>query len=502
MTQSVVSRRVIGEGIGTTVGVVINAGVAFVVAWLVSRGLGAEGAGYFFLLTSVFVITTSAIGMGADTGLMRMLSRHRALGDRHEYRVTVAVGLAPVVVVGTVTAGVILLNAEGVTAALGLDAALIGVVRLLAGFLLPATIAGVMLGGCRGLGHVHAYTAVQNLTVPILRACAVGGGLLVAPAVGAVVGLWVAPLGLAAVVAALLLRHYVRRDAPRRQPVPPLGAAHLRHVALTFWRFTLPRGLAVLVERGIDWADVLLVIYLLGPAAGGVYGVVSRCAMAGHFLESAMRIVAGPRISAAVAMEDQARVSRIFDLVTRVLVIALWPFYILLALFSGRVLALFGEEFTAGAPALSIVCLAMMCSSAAGMLQTFLLMAGRSHWQLMNRTCQLGVLVALAWLLVPRLGLVGAALAWAAGILVDTTMAAVQVSGLLGARTRLRNVALAMGVPLVVVGTGGLLVRAATGEHPLLVVAACLVAVCVLYLAAVYAFRERLGLPRSLRRKV
>lgn len=489
MTLTLVSRRSFGEGLTTTLGVLTNAAVAFLLTWMVGRGLGAEGTGYFFLLTSVFLISTSALGMGADTGLMRTVSRNRALGLDADQPPSVVVATVPILVVGGVVTAAVVVGAARVTETLGLGAEHVPTVRLLACFLLPATLTGVLLGGCRGLGRLHAYTAVQNLLVPLARAAGIAVVLLAAPSVAVVVGAWVAPLGVSAVLAWLLLRRHLSRPSARaaRGALPRRG--------VEFWGFAVPRGLAVLVERCIEWADVLLVIALLGPAAGGVYGVVSRCAMAGLFLESAMRIVAGPRISAAIALEDHDRIRRIFDLVSRVLVLALWPFYLLLAVFADRVLGLFGEEFRTGATALTVVCLALMCSVAAGMLQTFLLMAGRSHWQLMNRTVQLAVLVVVAWFLVPHLGLVGAGLAWACGILADTTLAAVQVSRALGAHVRLGNAWLAMILPLVVVGLGSLAARALTAPGTLPAVAVSVAIIGVVYVLAVYALRHRLGLP-------
>lgn len=490
MTRAQLSRRSLTELTTTASGVVTNAGVAFLVTWMVGRGLGAEGAGYFFLLTSVFLITVAALGMGADTGLVRALSRAWALEVRAE-RSYLASAAVPVLVLGALLTAAVVLRAEDVAALLGLDDRHVGNVRFLALFLVPATLTSVLLGACRGLGRLHVYTAVQNLTIPVLRCAGVGVVLVLAPGLGRVTAAWAAPLAVSAVLAGIFLR---RALAP--------GTWHVdRDHAADFWRFAAPRGVAVLVERAIEWVDVLLVIHLLGPAAGGVYGVVSRCAMAGQFLESALRIVVGPRISTALALDDDARVGRLFDLVTRALILALWPFYLVLGLFSDRVLSLFGAEFTTGATALSVVCLAMLCAVGAGMVQTFLLMAGRSHWQLTNRSIQLVVIALLAYALVPDLGLLGAGVAWACGLLADTTLAMRQVSRTLRVRARLRSVVGAAAVPLLVFGIGGAGVRWATAESSVFYVLAALLGLSLCYVVVVLALRHRLGLPLHRRHK-
>ena len=64
------------------------------------------------------------------------------------------------------------------------------------------------------------------------------------------------------------------------------------------------------------------------------------------------------------------------------------------------VLGLFGAEFTLGTVALVVLASAMALKNTAGALQTVLLMAGRSTWQLRNKAIQL-VLLALMPVLVP-----------------------------------------------------------------------------------------------------
>src|SRR5699024_5932624 len=87
------------------------------------------------------------------------------------------------------------------------------------------------------------------------------------------------------------------------------------------WSFSLPRGVTIILERALDWADVLLVIALLGPGPGGVYGVVTRIVQAGNMLEAALRIVLGPRISAAIARDDYARAEQLYRQATQLLIL-------------------------------------------------------------------------------------------------------------------------------------------------------------------------------------
>ncbi len=495
------------EGAVTFGGVGVNAALAFVVTWFVGHGLGASGAGQFFLLTAVFSIATSILALGGDTGLVRALSRALAQGERSRLVAFTWVAVLPVGLASSLAAVSLWILAGPAAAALGLGADGASTVRALGLLLVPGALLGLLLGACRGLGRTYTYTGVQNVMVPILRFVAVAFAVYVLVDVELAFVVWVAPLAIGAVLAGVLLVRYLGEatsaaaevgereadaDAVVTGEVP--ARAGLAATAREFWGFSLPRGGAVVLERAIDWSDVLLVLHLLGPAAGGIYGVVSRCAMAGTLVEAAVRIVAGPRVSAALARGDLDSLRTLFARATTVLILCAWPFYILLAVCADVVLSIFGTEFATGATALRVICLAMMLSTAGGMLQTFLLMGGRSHWQLMNRGIQWVVLVSLVLVLVPRLGLVGAAVAWLVALLVDTSLAGVQVWRSVGVRSSLRLIVRACGYPVLVTGAGGLALRWIVGDAGPVVLILALTVLVGGYAALVVRRRRAFGL--------
>lgn len=445
----------------TFAGIAANAGIAFVVTWMIASGLGADATGAFFLLTSLFMISTAIIGLGADTGLVRALSRARATGDLEQLRPTVRTALLPVLAVGALLTAALLITAEPIAAwlAAGEDAA--GTIRLLALALLPAALTGILLAGSRGLGRIRTYTVVQNLFIPICRLVLVAGALGLMGTIWSVVGAWALPLFLAAVLAGLALTVQLRAEAGSVTTLPRDERSVL---ARNFWAFSLPRGATVILERALDWADVLIVIALMGPGAGGVYGVVTRIVQAGNMLEAALRIVLGPRLSAAIAREDRAGAAGLYRQATQLLILGSWPFYLSVALFADVLLGLFGTEFVPGTTALVVLAAAMALKNTAGALQTVLLMAGHSTWQLRNKAIQLAVLLVLAPMLVLLWGMDGAALAFALSIVIDTLLASSQVHRLLGVAAPLRAVVGAAALPALIVIGGSLMVRLLGGD--------------------------------------
>ena len=444
------------ESVLTFAGIVANAGIAFVVTWLIARGLGAAATGFFFLLTSLFMIATAVIGLGADTGLVRALSRARAIGESDHLRPTVRTALRSVIVLGMAVTAVLVFAAGPLADRLAPGQGAAPTIRLLALALLPAALSGILLAGSRGLGRIRTYTLVQNLFIPICRLTLVTAALAVLGTTWSVVGAWAAPLFAAVALAGTALAAHLRAEAGSAAPLP---RAQRMVLARRFWAFSLPRGATIILERALDWADVLLVIALLGPGPGGVYGVVTRIVQAGNMLEAALRIVLGPRISAAIAKSDHTRAELLYRQATQLLILGSWPFYLAVALFADVVLGLFGPEFTPGTVALVVLASAMALKNIAGALQTVLLMAGRSTWQLRNKAIQLAALLALMPVLVPTWGMSGAAIAFALSIVLDTLLAGAQVHRSLGFTVPLRTVAVTALLPALVLVIGSVLVR-------------------------------------------
>jgi O-antigen/teichoic acid export membrane protein len=123
-----------------------------------------------------------------------------------------------------------------------------------------------------------------------------------------------------------------------------------------------------------------------------------------------------PRISALLAHRDLGAVNTVYRASTCWLVLITWPLYLLFAVFSTYVLAVFGGGYAVGAPVMVLLALAMLVATGCGLVDSVLAMAGRTSWNLGNALLALAVNVALNLLLIPPLGILGAALAWAIAI--------------------------------------------------------------------------------------
>ena len=101
-------------------------------------------------------------------------------------------------------------------------------------------------------------------------------------------------------------------------------------------------------------------------------------------------------------------------------------------MFGGVALELFGSEYSAGGTAIAILAAAMLVASAAGPIEAVLLMSGGSVTSLGNNVAAVIINVAANLILVPKMGIEGAAIAWALGLLVTNIAPLIQVRRKLG----------------------------------------------------------------------
>ncbi|MBM7051384.1 lipopolysaccharide biosynthesis protein [Rothia sp. ZJ1223] len=467
--------------------VMYGAVAAFAAQLVVSNGFGAQGSGTFFQIMALLTVGTSLAVFGADTGLVRIISAQVAVGRGSAVRSLLKFAVIPAVLFAFIIASSSLIYA---LPALTPDMPQVyrAVLYVSAPFIVASALMTLCFGALRGLQQVVTFTVLQNVLLPSLRLLAVVAVVALGAGFVYLALAWSLPVLLVLAVAGYLVFRYLPRTADTVQ-----ADAIVAETAKTFWGFSSARGVATIVESILEWIDVMLITAFMGVAAGGIYGAVNRYVRVGAMVEHTARMVTGPAISASLATGATDRARTIFVNTTRVLVAIAWPFYLTMMFFGPALLSFFGSEFTEAAPIFWIICSAMMLAAAAGGVQSVLLMSGKSRWQLYNKLSSLAVALVLNLLLIPAWGLAGAATAWAAAVLTDTSLAAYQVFKHGGIRASVAELAPAVILSLTVVGGGAGLVSLLVGQHVtgLLV---HLVVVLGLYGLLVLKMRKKLGI--------
>jgi len=451
------------NGIWGGFGAIVAAVLGFALTALVARALGAHGTGLFFSATAIATITIGIATAGADTGMLWALPRDRVNNESRGLRGLLVIGLVPVVLLSA------LLSATAWALSHWLAAQMYpndsptaeAVLQVLTVAIALGPLSQILTQGSRALGSVKPFVLVQQVGLPGLRVMGVLVIVWVAvPSVDLFAWAWASPLLLTIFTAGWFVAQRVR-TAERLSGVRAQRPS--KDLAVTFWRFAILRGLGNSCALALTWLDVVLVAVLSSPTQAGIYAVASRLASSGQLALQAMRLGIAPQISAAFARNSLDRVGVLYATTTGWAVLVSWPIFVTLAAFGPIVLRLFGHGFAAGAPPLAILSLAMMFNVATGNVGTLLLMSGKSSWALWTSASALACNIGLDLMLIPSLGAVGAALGWAASIVVQNALGVWLTRRNFGVRAHGRSFWTNAACCLVIPGTTALLVRVTMG---------------------------------------
>ena len=514
---------------GAAVSAVATVGVTV----LVTREFSKPVAGAFFTATSLFLVVEAVASLGAYNGAVYFVARLRSLGEESRIPAILRAAIVPVVAASVAAAATLLLI--GNLVARGLlgghlghgaagPAAVAHALRVLALTLPFAALLDTFLGATRGYRDMRPTVVIERLgrsavqLLGVLVAVATGSAALLAP-------LWAVPYVPAAVAAWFWLRHIRRTSGTRRAaakaipyaippelaallelatPMPPTqawrptagGRLASRRLANAnprgFWRFTAPRALAALAQITIQRIDIVLVAIMRGPAEAAVYTAATRFLVAGQLGNAAISMAAQPRITELFALGDRRGANVVYQATTGWLILLTWPLYLLAVIYGPLVLTIFGHTYRAGGTVMVILGLTMLLATACGQVDMVLTTAGRSSWSLANGLLAVSVNVGLDLFLIPRYGITGAAIGWAAAIALTNLLPLAQVASVVKLHPLGRGSMIAAGLSALSFAAIPLAVNEALGGVVALLMAVA--AGCAVQAAGLWWFRGTLRL--------
>lgn len=464
------------HGVLNLLGVAVAAVAGFGLNIVVTRGWSMADAGLFFAATSAFMIAYAAARLGTGIGSVYFISRYRTLGQPERIRASVLAGLLPLLVMGVLltTVGwlftpriVELTFAEPVPGA-------VPALRALLLFVPVAALCDFTLSACRGFGKMRPLLLIERLGRTLLQFLAV---LVVAvlglSATTALPLAWALPYVPAALAAVFWLTRLVRRAERAAGPASPRPVSW-REEFVPYWRYSGPRALSGLAQMVVQRLDIVLLGALRGLSEAALYTAATRFLTLGQLSGQALSTAVQHRLAEHLARDDRAAAGRLYQAATAWLVLLAWPAYLLFASFAEPMLSLFGSGYDAGRTVTVYLALTMLVATGCGMVDTVLNMAGKTAWTFYNALSGTVVNVVANVLLIPRYGVMGAAIAWSASILITNLVPLVQLHRAFRLHPFGPGTLTAAGLALACFGVPSLALHAVTdpGMASLLVVAA------------------------------
>lgn len=379
-----------------------GAGVVFLAQAAMARAWGAAVLGDYLILVSAANLIAVVMPLGFQTIAPYFAAEYRARSEGRNLRAFllrayghVAAGGVVLVILGTVIGQVGGPVADTLAA------------HWPAACLLTLATAVVFVNGAVlvGLKRPLAAFLADALFRPLLLIGGFGLALALDPANGLDRLLWVLSGGFA-VIAALHLA-YVLGTALKVPVLTPANPAEQRR----WWRFAMPWVIIGLATDFFFDLDLLLLAGHMSREDLAVFGVCARVFSLVSFGVAAVYAVTLPDVFEAEAQKDRAMFHRRIgdaNLVASGLALLLTAG---VALAAPLVLILFGNAFLAGALPLAVLCTALLVRAVMGPASLVLSIHDRPYASLPAVGLGLVALILGNWLMVPELGLLGAALA-------------------------------------------------------------------------------------------
>lgn len=373
----------------------------FAIAVLLARLLGAEQYGLYSLALSAATLCTGFALLGMDAALVRYIaiaaSRRDEAGVWGTLQIGVGVSLGASVLLG---AGLFAL-AYPVAELLFGEPALAPLLQL-AGAIIPClTMADTLASASRGFKRMDYSALAQFVAQPIVRLVLILAIAMIGMNAGAAVLIY----GLANGVATLILIVFLNRQFSLRRP---LRAGRRDSGAIV--GFAIPFWLSSLITTFQGNVQTLLVGALGSIAGAGVFAMAEQLNSLGSLFSSSINVAARPLIAELHDRGEHQELGEVYQTAAKWALTVNLPIFLATVLFAVPILALFGAEFTAGATALVILAWANLANVGTGMGGIILDMAGYTRLKLVNSVVRLVLHLGLNLLLIPRWGILGAAL--------------------------------------------------------------------------------------------
>ena len=376
-----------------------GAGTTFVFNVLVARRLGVDGTGAFFLALTVLTLAAIIAQVGLSEAVLRFVAANASaegwLSLRASYRRAVRIVLAA----GSLLTFALILVAPLLAVHAFSQPELTGPIRWMALGIVPTALYRASSMALQGLDRAADAGFCNTVIVPLAALAALV--VLTQADVTVVVLCYVAASAVAALVAHL---RFTALIAGRETGNGPLPASSLMASALPLWWVSI-------CQTFNGWAGFIFVGILASQAEVGLFAAANRSAMLIVFALTAINMIVTPKMASAHQRGDLESLARTTRRGALLSLVAATPTLVLVIVFAGPIMKLFGAGFGAATTLLIILAAGQFFNAIAGSVGYALVMCGFER-DLRNMLFVVTALnVALNMLLVPWLGATGAAIA-------------------------------------------------------------------------------------------
>ncbi len=388
----------------------------FLFVMLLSRNLGADGMGKYSLCLSIITIASIIGNIGIDKALLRFVPVLSA--NEHWDRVRKVFNMGSLVALGAgiLVSIVLWFLSDWIFIEVLQRESLGEYLRWFVIAIVPLAFITNMTEAFKGLKMITTSLLLKSF-IPIIG---IVGVYLLVPEFGVKGIVWTYDAAVIIIMIGGLLMWYLGSEKLKRPSLPSKEAFNFN----TLFKSSFPLyGLAIFQQIIVSAPIILLGIYVEDNETGQFFNAQKVSIMTSLFLIAFNTILAS-KVGHFFAKEQMGILQRTVQRATLLVSVLAAPIFIFLFIFSDWTMSVFGDDFTDGGILLQVLLIGKFVSVVLGPVGLILIVGGRER--IMRNTVIISaiLIVVVNVILLPRIGVMGAAVASSVAITTQNLLAA------------------------------------------------------------------------------
>ena len=385
---------------------------------VIQRGLGAASFGLYSLAMAIINLATAIFNLGLDDAMVRYTSIYRAKRQMGSLRglMIFCTGIAGVTgILGSLLVlyyAPFLANMKHSPEMTPLLQAMVPLIPLIC-------LQTIWISGLQGFKEFRWRVLIQRILVPVTLIVLLLIGVILSPSLHTIV---IVMLINTAIGVVLSLFFFLRKVSEVMGPEPE--TYDLRE----WFGFASPNFLTSIVDTVLESVDTLLLAYFaISNVELARYAAALK--LSGFIImpQASFNAMFAPTIAELHSLGEKQKLEAMFKIVTKWAIAFSLPIFSIVVLFSRSLLGISGEAFVAAWPLVIAFAIGSMINVSTGSVGYVLLMTGHQRLSFLNSLTAVVVNVVLGYILAPRYGAMGVAIATGLAVGVVNIMRLLQV---------------------------------------------------------------------------
>ncbi|MCD4691217.1 flippase, partial [bacterium] len=473
------------------IGLVVGFGSNLIFA----RILGADLLGVFVLAQTTLLMLSLLASFGMGQTLLRFIPVNLSRGDPDSAAGVFLSGVRIVIMTSAITALILVLGRHVLAGSIFDEPRLLPLVPIIAVAILPAALIKVFGFTLRAVRQASQETFCLEVVFKISKLLVFFGFFV---AGFKLVGLtWAMAASYAAATGVMVFLIH------KRAPYMTRGPRRMSVSHKSLLSFSATMTFVAFMNYSLSITDRTMLGILSTSESVGIYNIAFLISNILTLIFMGFNNAFSPLISELYHNERRGELNNLYSSLTRTVLIFVIPALIWLVGFGDDLLRYFGGDFPAGHIAMIVLGAGVLTRCAVGSVGTLLVLSGHQNYNAINIAVVTAANIGLNLYLIPRYGVLGAAVATSVSLVAINIVGLIEVKLLLGIWPY-RLSYLKLVVAGVVALAGNLFLRANTPELNVFIVVGILAATFVVFLGVLALLgiekNDRMLLRRALAR--